>query len=287
MNRQEDWALSGADNHPILGTTHHPDPRVPPRGVLLIAHGFKGYKDYGFIPHLAEAAAEAGFIAHRFNFSHSGMTNRLEAFERKDLFERETWGKQVFDLHAVSHAARSGDLAGGGLPQAWFGHSRGGVAVILAAGSAREESTALSPAAVITAAAPHTAERLNEDDKAALRERGRIESPSSRTGEMLYVGRDWLDEMDADPARYDALVHASRLLIPMLILHGDDDATVPVMSARLLHKAAGSRASLVVIEGASHTFNSPNPLPLDATPPPATTQLIIAAMRFACTHIHP
>ena len=64
---------------------------------MLIAHGFKGYKDYGMFPRLARVAAETGFVAHRFNFSHSGMTDRIATFEHPDLFD-------------------GGDASGGGPP---------------------------------------------------------------------------------------------------------------------------------------------------------------------------
>src|SRR5690606_22895078 len=117
MAKQTTWTISGAQGEPILGATHHPAAGTPARGVLLIAHGFKGYKDYGLLPQLAQAAADAGLIAHRFNFSHSGMTDRSERFDRPELFEHDTWGKQVHDLHAVAVGARNGAIAGDGLPQ--------------------------------------------------------------------------------------------------------------------------------------------------------------------------
>ena len=62
------WTLPGVDDQPIYGNTHCPD-GTPPVGVLVISHGFKGYKDYGFFPYLARAAAKRGLVAHRFNFS--------------------------------------------------------------------------------------------------------------------------------------------------------------------------------------------------------------------------
>ncbi len=281
MTRLDHWTLPGAAGQPIVGTTHVPAGEREAKGVLLVAHGFKGYKDYGFLPHLAEAAAAAGFVAHRFNFSHSGMAPRGDRFERADLFERDTWGKQVFDLHAVARAAREGRIAGSGLPQVWFGHSRGGVTAILAAGLAGAEAPELEPRGVVTAAAPHTADRLDDEQKRLLRKLGRLESPSSRTGEMLHIGREWLDELEADPARFNPMAHAERLRTPLLILHGDNDGTVHAMSGRLLHKATRERSQLVTIRGATHTFNASHPLPLDQPPPNETQRLIRETLAFA------
>ena len=105
MQTIPDWTLTGSDDQPIIGTTHRPE--GAPRGTLIACHGFKGYKDYGFFPRLCRRAAEAGLIAHRFNFSHSGMTNRTETFEKPELFEKDTYSKQVADLQTVHAAVRT------------------------------------------------------------------------------------------------------------------------------------------------------------------------------------
>jgi len=54
---REAWSIEGADGQPILGDTHLPE--APPRGVLVICHGFKGYKDYGFFPPSGRRGGEA------------------------------------------------------------------------------------------------------------------------------------------------------------------------------------------------------------------------------------
>ena len=75
MSTSKTWTIPGADGEDILGDAHLPDGE--PVGVALVAHGFKGYKDYGMFPRIAETMCDAGFIAHRFNFSHSGLTNNI------------------------------------------------------------------------------------------------------------------------------------------------------------------------------------------------------------------
>lgn len=266
----ESWSIPGAGGEAILGNTHRP--AGPPRGVIVLCHGFKGYKDYGFFPHLTARCAEAGFVAVRFNFSHSGMTNRTQTFERPDLFERDTWGKQVEDLACVAASLRD-DPALRELPVVLFGHSRGGVAALL---SASRDPTI---AGVVTAAAPSEACSLDEDQKAMLRRTGWIASPSSRTGQDLRVGRAWLDEIEADPDAVDPKRAIAAIRAPVLILHGDADPTVPVEAANQLHEASGRRARLLVMAGANHTFNCPNPMP--AVAPAETARMIDAVLAFA------
>ena len=279
MTTQHSWTLPGADGHPLHGDTHLPADGGDIRGVLLICHGFKGYKDYGLFPALATAAAARGLVAHRFNFSHSGMTNRIESFERPDLFEADTWGKQVHDLATVHAAARAGTLPGpaaAGLPITWFGHSRGGVTVLLAAAQATAP-----PARLVAAAAPHVACFLDEAQRRLLRAAGHLDSPSSRTGQVLRIGTAWLDELEADPEACDPLRAIGRLRFPVLLIHGADDQTVPTAAAHALHQASGGRAELRLLPGASHTFNAPNPLPDGAPVPEATQRLIDATIGFA------
>jgi pimeloyl-ACP methyl ester carboxylesterase len=269
-----EWEIEGSDGQPILGDCHLPDDQ--PRGVVLIAHGFKGYKDYGFLPRLADALAAASFIAHRFNFSHSGMTRKIERFEKPQLFERDTWGKQVADLLMVAAACHDGRLDGQGLEQVWFGHSRGGVTSILAAAQTftDDESAPCCPAGLVTAAAPASACSLSNEDRARLRQRGSIESPSGRTGQILRVGKAWLDEMEASPKALDPVFRISQVMCPTLIVHGSDDPTVPADAAGLLASAAGNLRQKVILDGAQHTFDAPNPLPADAKLPDATQQLL-------------
>lgn len=271
------WQIPGSDGRPIYGNTH--TPTDTPCGVLVCCHGFKGYKDYGFFPTLCDQASAAGLIAHRFNFSHSGMTNRTETFEHPELFEKDRWGRQVQDLGHVFHAIDAGTLQGQSLPRALFGHSRGGVASLLFVGNTSPVLVGL-----ITAAAPDYACNLDDLVKDQLRLEGRLLSPSGRTGQDLYVGKDWLDEIEQNPELYDPVRAAANVQCPTRIIHGSGDQTVPVDCAHNLHQAATLNSTLEIIDHASHTFNCPNPLPDDLRYdqlPYATRRMIELSVRFA------
>ncbi len=273
------WAIPGSDGELILGNTDTPAGGVEAAsGVVLLCHGFKGYKDYGFFPRLATALADAGLIAHRFNFSHSGMTEDLDTFARPDLFESDTWSKQVTDVCALVSAIQARNLDGAGLPLMLFGHSRGGVTALLAAVELGPEVSG-----IITAAAPHQACSLDSDQRDRLRKSGRLASPSSRTGQTLYVGRAWLDEIEAAPSRFDPVRAAGIITCPHLILHGKEDQTVPWIAAHALHDAPGGNSLLEIIEQAQHTFNAPNPLAISGEAPPVTLGFIDRCIKFAAT----
>lgn len=252
----ESWTIPGADGEPIYGDAHIP--KGVPRGIIIIAHGFKGYKDYGMFPRIAGELAGRGFVTHRFNFSHSGMTNKIDTFERTDLFEKDTFNKQVFDLRRVIE-----ESAPGGLPFVLFGHSRGGIATLLTAGRFANDDRFPQPAGIVTAASPAHANNLDDAQQKLMLKQGFIASPSSRTGQELRVGRAWLEEQLNDPAGHDVLAMVKRIKCPMSFIHGTDDSSVPVGDVDLLGEAAGANGRVVKIAGGDHVFNVKNPLERD------------------------
>ncbi|TVS09019.1 MAG: alpha/beta fold hydrolase [Phycisphaerales bacterium] len=247
------WTIPGADDKPIAGFTDRPD---APRAVAVIAHGFLGYADYGMFPRLARELASRGLVAHRFNFSHSGIEGDPSSFARPDLFERDTWKKQVDDLLAIVRAARSGDLGTGDerLPLVLIGHSRGGVSSLLA--SAEISRVGEPPAGVVTLASPARCA-----GPASLREhleRGYREVVSNRTGQTLRIGAAWAREQAEDPAWHDLPSRIAQIACPVLAIHGELDETVsPENAAAIAGAAKDGRA--VIVPGANHVFNTPNP----------------------------
>lgn len=272
------WTIEGANGQPIFGDAHAP--KGDAVGVILIAHGFKGYKDYGMFPVLARTMADAGFIAHRFNFSHSGMTNDIDTFARPDLFEQDTWNKQVHDFRAVIDAVANGPLVGAGLPLVIFGHSRGGVSALLTAGRFADDASLPSLAGVITAAAPSDCCSLPPEQREELLDVGYLVSPSSRTNQDLRVGRAFLQQQIDEPAAHDLLALAARIICPVLVVHGSDDPTVPPVCAEQISVAIGSHAERNVIGGANHVFNTPNPMPSNAEPSPQLAELLRLMVDF-------
>jgi len=94
--------LAGLDRPLRARLTAPPDPS---RAVVL-AHGFKGFMDWGCWPWVAARLAEAGVACLRFNFSHNGIGADPEAFTELDRFEANTFSREVAELRAVLEAAR-------------------------------------------------------------------------------------------------------------------------------------------------------------------------------------
>jgi len=221
------------------------------RPAVLICHGFKGFKDWGFFPPLAERVARAGFMAVSFNFSGSGVGDGL-VFDQPDRFAHQRPTADLGDLRTVADwAAKEGN--------GWLGvlgHSRGGGLAILHA--ARDERVK----ALVTWSAIDHFLRWEDEVIQKWRREGRIEVVNTRTGEVLTILSDALDDIEHNGKALDILAAASRIRAPWLIAHGSADATVPVAIAHHLAAASGSgRTELYVKEGADHGFGAKHPWP--------------------------
>lgn len=246
-----DWVLTNGRGLELIGSTDRPAGDAC--ACVVFVHGFKGYKDYGFVPVLCKALARAGVVVHRFNLSCSGMTNDIETFARPDLFAMDTWNCQVEDVRCAMDAVGDGTLEGGGLPMFVVGHSRGGATALLLAG--RKGAPELGGVATINAVDRCCG--MDDETREAFLERGTLVSASARTGQDLVINASWLQEQIDDPEAHDVLGLCTSVSIPTLILHGDADDAVDVSAGERIAQAVG--AELKVVSGANHVLNMSNP----------------------------
>lgn len=213
--------------------------------------------DWGMFPHLAARLTKAGLGAISFNFSGSGVGPDGQSFSEPDRFAHDTYLRQLADLEIVSKAAGAGGLAPGFAPPrkvGLFGHSRGGVACLFRA--------ALEPgvAALVTWSSIAHVHRWSAEAVQQWRADGTLDVVNSRTGQVLKISTDILDEVERHAEdRLSIPKAASRVSAPWLILHGDQDEAVAVDNARDLYRASGAKATLLVIEKGGHTFGARHP----------------------------
>jgi pimeloyl-ACP methyl ester carboxylesterase len=247
----------------------------PPRSAVLILHGFKGFKDWGFFPLLAERLAAGGHAAVSFSFTGSGVTDQSEVTDL-DAFASNTFSRELEEVALVFDMVLGGVL----LPRkprriGLLGHSRGGADAILHAASHDVD-------ALVTWAAISTFERWTEETRARWREEGRMVVLNSRTGRQLPLDVALLDDFEQNRERLDVTRRAAAVTAPWLIVHGLEDLTVPVDEARVLARAQPA-AHLLLIEGAGHTFEVGHPL--GARTSPQLEEAIAGAARHFERHL--
>src|SRR5512146_1110508 len=99
--------LTGADGGPLRVDVRRAGDAA---ATVVVCHGFKGFKDWGFFPAIAERLARAGFAVVSFNFSGSGIGADEESFSEVERFGRATFSHHLEDLDIVLGALVEGGL---------------------------------------------------------------------------------------------------------------------------------------------------------------------------------
>ncbi len=89
---------------------------------------------------------------------------------------------------------------------------------------------------------------------------GKIDIVNARTGEVLPLYRDLLDEIERHgDGDLDVQRAAASVAAPWLIVHGAADESVPVADAQRLYEAGAPAVKLEVVQQGTHTFGARHP----------------------------
>jgi pimeloyl-ACP methyl ester carboxylesterase len=233
----------------IRGTIEVPD---DVQALVVIVHGFKGFRQWGFFPWLSEQLAARRIGACRFDMSRNGVADDPERFEQLDLFAGDTYSIQLADLRGVVAHCRSLPALRS-LPLFLMGHSRGGAIALL---SARD----IAPLhGIVTWSSIASADRWDDETKRQWRRDGHCDVVNARTHQAMRMSTAILDDYERNVERLDVRAATAALEVPLLVIHGGRDESVLSEEGRTL--AAKARdASLLIIEGATHTYNAIHPL---------------------------
>jgi dienelactone hydrolase len=250
--------------------------RTSPRPAVLVLHGFKGFKDWGMFPRFAERLALAGLSVVSPNLSGSGVDDAGD-FSLPDRFGHNTFSAELDDTTRVIDALLQGQL-GVQVPSSLglVGHSRGGgIAVLQTARDSRIR-------ALVSWAAISRVQRWPKDQRTAWRAAGRTDIQNTRTGQILPLYTDVLDDIEHNGEALDIEAAAAHIAVPWLIIHGTDDEAVHFSEAESLKAASSGSARLLPVEGGGHTFGAVHPWQ-SATP--ALETVFDATLNWLTTHL--
>lgn len=228
---------------------------APDATAIVVCHGFKGFKDWGFFPYLCEQlAGRTGTAVVSFNFDGSGV--RDADFDDLEAFSHNTFSRELWDLEAILDGLAAGWLGDLEIPPATrfglLGHSRGGATCILKAGLRSQVRGLVTWASIASVTRYESfAEQWDAGETVTI--------PNARTKQDMPLERNVLDDMRANRERLDVLASAASLRIPVTVVHGTADESVPFHDAWQIANAVGDLARLVGVDGATHTFQAGHP----------------------------
>lgn len=264
MNRIRNIIIPGRHNKPVIADLYYTDTSHP-LPVVLFAHGFKGFKDWGTFPLVAETFAKAGFAFIKFNFSYNGTTAQSpDEFADMDAFGNNNFTKELDDLQTLlewlSHfnlQKQIFDLSDVSLA----GHSRGGAIAII---KASEDS---SIKRIATWASPiDFSKYISPEQLSVWKQSGVIYVENSRTMQQMPLYYQLAEDVMSNPDRINIEKAAKKINIPHIIIHGTDDETVNFADALILH-SWNKKADFVAIDHANHSFGAQHPYPLPVLTP--------------------
>ncbi|NNV55099.1 alpha/beta hydrolase family protein [Limnovirga soli] len=259
-------SIPGSENYPIgidicfiNSTTKKP--------VVIYAHGFNGFKDWGNFDLIANRFASLGFVFIKFNFSHNGTSiQEPEAFTQLELFGNNNYTKELYDLNAVINWAVEQDnpYANQINPAklSLIGHSLGGGMAILQTSVDARIRQLVTWAAVAACKTPWTNWTQNQLND--WQQTGVAYYTNTRTNQQMPLYYQLYQDFIQNSTILNIEQAIQNINIPLLICHGLNDKAVPVNSA--YHLAQLQPAASLFIIDSDHVFGRKHPWTADNLP---------------------
>jgi len=224
--------------------------------TIIYVHGFKGFKDWAFVPHLHDFLVTENTAFLSFNFSHNGVDR--SDFDDLDRFADNTVTQELRDMESlamwlVNDACPEYNLH----PEkiSWLGHSRGGANILLFASKFPDYVDK-----IVTWAAVDSYESLFKSiDKEEWKSLGTVQIMNARTQQEMPLNYLIWQDLQIHEQDYNLINAAGTLTKPWLIIHGDSDVVVPISAARNLY-AACEHSTKIEVVGQNHTFGCKHPM---------------------------
>ncbi len=229
--------------------------------IILFVHGFKGFKDWGHFNLMADKFAQEGFVFVKMNLSHNGTTPDhpvdfvdLEAFGHNNFsIEMDDLGSLIDHIFSPAFEVPAQEI---NLSRLFIiGHSRGGGLAILKAYEDKRIYGLATLAAIDDLEKRWSGQALKQWEEAGVQ---MVHNGRTRQDMPLYF--QLVEDFRRNKSRLDIPAAVKGMSKPMLIIHGNDDETLPVSMARNM-KDWNSKVILEIVNGANHTFGGSHPCP--------------------------
>lgn len=222
---------------------------------VIISHGYKGFKDWGFIPYLSEMISQNNCIAINLDFSLNGIVDSKNSIFDPEFFALNTVSQEIEDLNILIDFLKIKFMNLWNGKIYLIGHSLGGAISIITANE-RNDISGICLMGTIS-----TLDRNTQRQKDLWRATGRVEMKIPLTNQIIWQNVEYLEDKENNKERFNLLNCVSKLNMPILIIHGEQDVTVRIKEAKLLLESTinNNQAILELIPQCNHIFNVKHP----------------------------
>ena len=217
----------------------HDGEKIP---LVITMHGMKENRDAPIEKTVSDALVKAGFATIRFDFAAHGESSGRDY--------EVTTSRQVEEGRAIyEYAAKLPFVS----EIVLFGHSQGGlVAGLLAADLGAEKVSTLVQVAASAAVKETALTGMVGNSKVFAPDNIPERIPLGKTG--FTIGREYFEEVKTMPIYEKAETYSGKVLL----VHGEEDKTVPPESSRRYAEAYKAHADckLVFVPGEAHQFEN-------------------------------
>jgi dienelactone hydrolase len=266
MFKKEITLVSKHNNRKFLADTRCVEDHIR-KPVIILNHGFKGFKDWGPFNLVADFFAQQGFVFVKMNFSHNGITlENPSEFADLQAFSMNNFSIELDDTGVLIDYLFSGDCI---IPEGEMnldrlfiiGHSRGGASAIL---KARED---IRIKGVVTWAAVDDLEDWHTKEELAYWKKVKtIYIHNARTGQEMPMNYQIVEDFNKNRSRLTVPDAVSELKIPMKAFHGKKDQTVSCVAIENFQSRNPEMVETELLENADHTFGGTHPFTGNALP---------------------
>lgn len=257
MKIKKNIRINGKHNKPILTDLFFKESNQL-KPILIFCHGYKGFKDWGAWNLMAENFANAGFFFVKFNFSHNGGTAEQPIdFPDLEAFGNNNYSKELDDLgNVIDWVSENSDIKNEiDLNEIYLiGHSRGAGIVLL-----KSDEDSRAKKVISLAGVSDYKSRFPKNQKLQEWEEKKVYFvKNGRTHQEMPHFYQFFRDFEKNEKRLNIKKATQNLEIPLLIIHGNNDASVSINEAKNLHKW-NSKSTFKIIENSNHVFGTSHP----------------------------
>ena len=249
--------IVGKHEKPILTDVFYSSTKQS-KPIVIFAHGYKGFKDWGCWNLVAKQFAANNFFFVKFNFSHNGGTAKQPIdFPDLEAFGNNNYTIELDDLQSVIDWVLDNNDFSDEIDKSniiLIGHSRGGGIAILKAGEDKRVTSLITWAAVSNFGDRSVTIGELEDWK----KNGVKYVLNGRTKQQMPHYYQFYENFKANENRLNIKNATKKLKIPFLIIHGTNDTSISFDEAKLLHNW-NLKSEISEIKKADHTFGGKHP----------------------------